>query len=214
MPIEVVSFDMEGTLIEPKFSVLIWEYDIPRLYAERHSLPVEEARQRVFAEYMEIGDERPEWYNIEYWFRRLDLSGNWRELLERRRSVIKPYPEARGVLEKLSDHYRLIVTSNTMREFLEVQLEELQGFFTHVFSAPSDFGEVKKTATFYRKICNIVGVEPFSMAHIGDHWKFDYITPRSIGIKAYYLDRMGERRGEHIVHNLEEFEERLRALDG
>ncbi|RLI15988.1 HAD family hydrolase, partial [Candidatus Bathyarchaeota archaeon] len=71
MPLEVVSFDMEGTLITPRFSELIWEYDIPRLYAEQHGLTLEEARRRVFEEYMEIGDERPEWYDIEYWFRRL-----------------------------------------------------------------------------------------------------------------------------------------------
>ncbi|KYH36359.1 MAG: haloacid dehalogenase superfamily enzyme, subfamily IA [Candidatus Bathyarchaeota archaeon B23] len=214
MPLEVVSFDMEGTLIEPRFSELIWEHDIPRLYAKRRGLTLEEARRRVFAEYMEIGDERPEWYDIEYWFRRLDLPGDWRELLEARRGVIRPYPEVRGVLERLGERYRLIVTSNTMREFLEVQLEGLREFFTHVFSAPSDFGEVKKTAGFYRRICDIVDVEPTSMAHVGDHWRFDYLTPRSMGMEAYYLNRGGERRGIHIVHDLEEFEARIRELDG
>ncbi len=213
MPIEVVSFDMEGTLITPRFSELIWEYDIPRLYAERHGLTLEEARRRVFEEYMEIGDERPEWYDIEYWFRRLDLPGDWRRLLELRRGVIEPYPEVRGVLERLSEDYRLIVTSNTIREFLEVQLQGLEGFFTYIFSAPSDFGEVKKTAGFYGRICGIVDVKPSSMAHVGDHWRFDYLTPRSIGIEAYYLDRRRERRGRYVVHDLEEFEERLTALD-
>ena len=211
MSIEVVSFDMEGTLITPRFSELIWEHDIPRLYAERHGLTFEEARRRVFQEYMEIGDERPEWYDIEYWFRRLSLPGDWRELLELRRDTIEAYPEVRGVLERLSEAYRLVVTSNTIREFLEVQLEGLEGYFTHIFSAPSDFGEVKKTADFYRRICGILGVQPHSMAHVGDHWRFDYLTPRSIGIEAYYLDRRGEKRGRYVVHDLEEFEWRLRA---
>ena len=214
MPLEVVSFDMEGTLITPRFSELIWEYDIPRLYAEQHGLTLEEARRRVFEEYMEIGDERPEWYDIEYWFRRLRLPGDWRELLELRREAIEVYPEVRGVLERLSKRYRLIVTSNTIREFLEVQLEGLEGYFTYIFSAPSDFGEVKKTEDFYRRICGILEVQPSSMAHVGDHWKFDYLVPRSLGVEAYYLDRAGERRGEHIVHDLEEFEERIKALNG
>jgi len=214
MPIEVVSFDMEGTLITPRFSELIWEHDIPRLYAERYGLPLEEAKRRVFAEYMEIGDERPEWYDIEYWFRRLELPGDWRELLQLRRDAIEPYPEVREVLERLSEDYKLIVTSNTIREFLEVQLQDLESFFTHVFSAPSDFGEVKKTASFYRRICDIVSVQPSSMAHVGDHWRFDYLAPRSIGVEAYYLDRVDEREGEHIVHNLEEFEWKIRILNG
>jgi hypothetical protein len=42
--IGVVSFDMEGTLIDNNFSDLIWETDIPRLYGQKHGLDIETAR--------------------------------------------------------------------------------------------------------------------------------------------------------------------------
>ena len=211
--IEVVSFDMEGTLIDSCFSDLIWETDIPRLYAEEHGISLEAAREHVLGEYRQVGDERPEWYDVGYWFRRLGLSGDWRELLEFRRDTCRVYPEVRGVLERLQGRYVLIVTSNTIREFLEVQLRELRGFFTHIFSAPSDFGEVKKSAEFYRRICQITGTKPEALAHVGDHLKFDYESPKELNIHAYYLDRSGEATGDHVVHDLEDFEHRIAMID-
>jgi len=212
--IEIVSFDMEGTLVDPRFSNLIWEMDIPRLYAEQHGVGLAAAREHVLGEYRRVGDERPEWYDVGYWFRRLKLSGDWRELLERRRGVCRAYTEAPGVLRRLRDRHTLIVTSNTIREFLEVQLGDLTGLFARVFSAPSDFGEVKKSAEFYREICRIMAAAPDAVAHVGDHLKFDCEAPRRLGIHAYFLDRSGKAEGGHVVHDLEEFEHRVSSLDG
>ena len=160
-----------------------------------------------------MGDERIEWYDVSYWFRTLDLPGDWRELLDERRDTCKAFPDSRGVLERLKGRYVLIVTSNTIREFLEVQLCDLAEFFDRVFSAPSDYGDVKKSADFYRMICDEMGVDPGKIVHIGDHFKFDYEAPLKLGIKAYHLDRSGKSRGEHVVHNLIEFEEKLRGLE-
>jgi len=211
--IKVVSFDMEGTLVDPSFSNLIWENDIPRLYAEQHDMSFEAAREHVLAEYRKVGDERPEWYDVGYWFRKFGLVGDWRELLERRRNNCQFYPEAKGVLERLRDKYPLIITSNTIREFLEVQLGTLSHYFTHVFSAPSDFGEVKKSPEFYSRICKIVEVAPKAMAHVGDHLKFDYEAPRQLGIHAYHLDYSGEAAGDHVVYDLEEFVRQLEIVE-
>jgi len=211
--IEVVSFDMEGTLVDTSFSNFIWEEDIPRLHGEQHGMTLEASKELILAEYREVGDERPEWYDVGYWFRRLGISGDWRELLERRRSNCRVYPEARGVLDRLRDTYVLIVTSNTIREFLDVQLGTLGPYFIHVFSAPSDFGEVKKSPEFYGRICQIVGVAPEAMAHVGDHRKFDCEAPRQLGIHAYHLDRSGETVGDHVVSDLEEFESRLAMVE-
>jgi len=198
--IEVVSFDVEGTLIDSCFSDLIWETDIPRLYAEQHGVSLEDAREHVLGEYRQVGDERPEWYDVGYWFRRLG-------------DTCRVYPEVRGVLERLQSRYVLIVTSNTIKEFLEVQLRELGGFFTRIFSAPSDFGAVKKSAEFYRRICQIMETEPEALAHVGDHLKFDYDAPRELKIHAYYLDRSGKATGDHVVHNIKEFEQKIAMVD-
>jgi len=210
--IEVVSFDMEGTLIDDSYSKLIWETDIPRLYGEKHGLDMEGARAKVLGEYAKVGEDRPEWYDIDYWFKRLGLDDDWRELLRQREDACRVYGEVPRVLERMSGEYTLIVSSNTIREFLEVQLTKLPDVFAKVYSAPSDLKTVKKTDSFYGRICEEMGVDPSSMAHVGDSFKFDYEEPRKLGVISFYLDRRGESSGEHTVCDLDEFEERLRFL--
>ena len=57
-----------------------------------------------------------------------------------------------------------------------------------------------------------MGVAPEALSHVGDHLKFDCEAPRQLGIQAYHLDRSRETAGDHVVHDLEEFERRL-AMD-
>lgn len=204
-----ISFDMEGTLIDHGYSEHIWGTDIPRLYAEKHGIDLEEARRRVFHEYDQVGDARPEWYDVGYWFRRLGLLGDWMELPERRRDLISVYPDARIALDGLVSEHRLVVSSNTIREFLEVQVEEVGDYFTHVFSAPSDYQSVKKDQVFYERIIGVLGIEPNEMIHVGDHYTYDYLAAQSIGVEAYHLDRTGKTRGEDTLESLTELMERL-----
>jgi FMN phosphatase YigB (HAD superfamily) len=209
--IEIVSFDMEGTLIPTDFSNLIWETDIPRLYGEKNGLGFDEAQQQVISMYDTVGQGAPEWYDADYWFRRLDLDGDWRRLLEKRRGVCVPFPEVHGVLEHLKERYSLIVSSNTIREFLEIQLGCLPDIFEKTISAPSDYGGVKDTS-FFRRVSMKMGVEPERIAHVGDSARFDYDAPHELGIKAYLLDRNGEFQGPHVVKDLEEFVSALKTL--
>lgn len=211
--IEVVSFDMEGTLIDHKFSDLFWETDIPTLYGRKHGLDLETARELVISKYRQIGDERPEWYDAGYWFTRLGLEGDIREMLNRRREDCMVYPEVHQVLERLNERYPLIISSNTMREFLEVQLLKLPPKFDHVFSATSDFGMVKKSEEFYRRICHILGFSTAEVAHVGDDQRFDYEAAKKAGVNAYHLDRTRGSEGAKVVRDLNEFEERLKDLE-
>jgi putative hydrolase of the HAD superfamily len=121
----------------------------------------------------------------------------------------KSLPRRQGALDALVVEFPLVVSSNTIREFLEVQVEEVGDYFTHVFSAPSDFHSVKKDQDFYRRIIGVLGIEPHEMIHVGDHHTYDYLAARSLGVEAYHLDRTGNARGEETVGSLTEFMERL-----
>jgi putative hydrolase of the HAD superfamily len=66
-----------------------------------------------------------------------------------------------------------------------------------VFSATSDFGEVKKSNGFYARVCEIADVKPHEVVHIGDHWVFDFVNPREMGMTAYFLDR-GRSRNRKV----------------
>lgn len=205
----MVSLDMEGTLIDHSFSNAIWEHEIPRLYAKKHGLDVDVALARVRAEYDTVGEGRKEWYDVDYWFRRLGLEADWRKLIRERVDLIHVYPDAAEALRRLGEAYPLMVSSNTIREFLELQVEAVGEPFTRVFSAPSDFGTVKKDAGFYRMILDEIGLKPLQVAHVGDHIEFDYRVAKNLGMEAYYLNRSGECMGPDTVRDLLEFADRL-----
>jgi putative hydrolase of the HAD superfamily len=71
---------------------------------------------------------------------------------------------------------------------------------------------VKKTKGFYQRICQILGTRPQEIVHVGDHYEFDYVVPRSLGIHAFYLDRSGEQKGEFIIPDLRDLEKRLLTI--
>jgi FMN phosphatase YigB (HAD superfamily) len=108
--------------------------------------------------------------------------------------------------------YRLIISSNAPREFLEIEIEKIERYFHHIFSAPSDFKQIKKT-DFYRSICDILKIEPAEMVHVGDHRVYDFIVPGEIGIFSFYLDRKGEKHDELIVKNLKEFKVKIEKIE-
>lgn len=211
--IRVLSFDLEGTLVDDDFSRLVWEEGLPALYAEEKGITLESALKRVMEEYSDIGPERVEWYNLRYWFRRFDLREDWRSLLERFRDSISIYPEVRGVLDRLRRDHDMIIVSNTSRDFLDLQIKELKQYFTLIFSTPTDFGALKSPGLF-AQICSELGVKPLEVVHVGDSRKFDFTAPREAGITSFLLDRSGGESGEHIVRDLEEFELRLLELRG
>ncbi|MFP3950743.1 MAG: HAD family hydrolase [Candidatus Bathyarchaeia archaeon] len=201
-----ISFDMEGTLITHSFSNYIWEEAIPMLYAEVNDLPLKVAKSLIFEEYDAVGEEDLLWYDVAYWFTRLGIPGIWCNLLPLAAKKCRVYPEVYSVLDQLSDKYPLIIVSNTIREFLDVQLSFLKTNFERVFSAPSDYGLLKKDPKFYSIILEELDLEPGEIAHVGDHYIFDYEVPRSIGMPAYHLDREGDGEGEGTVRDLEDFE--------
>lgn len=204
--IKVFSFDVDGTLVSPGFVDCVWLQGIPKAYAEKEGLRFEQAFEYVKSEYDKIGEHRIEWYNIDYWLRKFDLDIPYGTLFKKYEDEIMIYEEVESVLTVLKEEgYDLILSSNAATEFIEFQIKPIKRFFSHVFSATSDFGEVKKTNGFFARACEILDVKPQAVVHTGDHWAFDFINPRKIGITAYYLDRARKRNVKDEVRKEDEF---------
>ncbi len=202
--IRVISLDMDGTLVKSRFVDKVWMEGMPMLYAEKTGMDFPSAREYVIAEYMKIGSDRLEWYDLMYWIDKFGLKVGKDELLQMYEDEIEAYPEVQEALEILSENYGLIVTSNAAREFIDIELEELSGYFQEIFSATSDFREVKKSPLIFGAICAQMSVKPFEMLHIGDHYHYDYESPIQAGLDALFLDRKGERTGREVVGDLRE----------
>ena len=207
--VKIISFDVDGTLVDSSFADLVWLEGVPQLYAEQYHIDVDTAKQIITTEYDRIGEEDVRWYKLDYWFSRFNLKESYKDLLDKYRDRIVIYNDVFQVLDSLSKKYTLIVASNAHRDFLSLSLSSIKSYFDHVFSATSDFGEAGKYEWFYTKILQYMKVNPGDMVHVGDHYTFDYEIPSQLGIHAFYLDRK-ERKG---LKNLKEFEEKVRELE-
>lgn len=205
---KIISFDMDGTLVASEYTDWVWGHGIPTLYSEKKGCPFETAKEAVEKEYRKIGEGALQWYDIKYWFNFFELGLGWRALMECYSDKISVYPDAIPVLTRLKQKFVLVLTSNAGREFIDVEMNAtgLLPYFDRVFSATSDFGKVKKTADFYRHICEVLGTTPDEVVHVGDHYEFDYLVPRTVGMQAVYLDRSATRHGDSIIWNLGELE--------
>jgi putative hydrolase of the HAD superfamily len=187
---EVISFDVDGTIVERSFMDGFWNELIPKLYAEKHGISYGEALEFVRKSYDEVGDRDVRWYTPDYWFERFQLKIDLNDVLEDYRGGLKIYPDATEILKRLRG-YKLIAVSNAVREILEFELSEISEFFWKAFSCPSDFGDIRKSPEIYIRICEFIGVSPSKVLHIGDHPFFDFEVPRKAGIRSILIDREG-----------------------
>jgi putative hydrolase of the HAD superfamily len=194
--IELISFDAEGTVVTPDFSEAIWHEAIPALYAQKKGLDIAQARRHITEEYGRIGDQRLEWYDIEYWFSCLDL-GSSEPVIQSCLDKIGHYPEVTEVLSSLASEYRLIVASGTPLKLLHCLLRDIKPYFVRIFSSVSHYRQLK-SPDFYLKLCEEMGVKPSQVIHVGDNWQFDFLNAQQAGVNAFYLDRSGRNHQESL----------------
>ncbi|HID42293.1 MAG TPA: HAD family hydrolase [Archaeoglobaceae archaeon] len=206
---KVISFDVDGTLIDLGFVNTFWDVEVPRLYAKKYGLKFDEAFKIVRSAYDELGDEDLRWYKPEYWFKRFSLDESPEEVIERIKHKVKVFPDALETIEYLHKDNELIVVSNAPRKFLDLGIKDIRHYFSRIYSCTSDFGTVRKKPEVYIRICEELKVNPKNVVHVGDHYKFDYEVPRSIGIKAFFIDRINGRDG--ALRSLTELIEKLKS---
>ena len=196
--IKLLSFDVEGTLATFDFSQTVWHEGIPALYAQKQGIELDRAKEIAAREYDKVGDQRLEWYDINYWFAYFQL-GDPKVMLESYQDRVRYYPEVIEVLSSLGGSYELTVASGTPLELLNPLLKDIKPHFTHVFSSTSHYKQLK-TPEFYLAMCQVIGIEPSQVVHVGDSWQFDFLNSRQVGIHAIHLDRSGSK--DASLHDL------------
>lgn len=209
--IKIISFDLDGTLVKNKYADIVWLQGLPEIYSKEKNVSFNEAKKILFKKYDEVSDQRVDWYDIDYWFNRFNLKSSWEDLLSYYSFAIESFDEVENVLEKLSESFKLIISSNAKHEFIDIQIKKLcfNKYFIKKFSSISDFGLVKKHPKFYYKIAKELKVKTNQIVHVGDNYDFDYISAKKAGVNAFYLDKNGLKKGYNFVKNLNEFSEKI-----
>lgn len=205
---KIISFDLDGTLVETTYTNWVWEVGVAEIYAQKYGVSLEKATEIIIAEYKRAGDESLIWYDIGYWFDFFNLSASWQEVLDRHREKIALFPEVIEVLEELAHHYDLMITSNAAREFMEREIAEtgIGSYFFTAVSVTSDYRLLKKSPHFFSDLCCDLKAGTDRLIHVGDQLTHDYVAPRACGIEAYLLARNGSTAEvSHCINDLREF---------
>lgn len=208
-----ISFDLDGTIVKPEYNELVWFKEIPQLYAKKHRINFEKAKKKVTEEYERVGEDDIRWYSLDYWLSYFGFKVTEKEILRKYSPEIELYPEVIPILKLLRKKYTLIIASAMSRTFIDIKLEKdkIFKYFKRVFSSISDFAMIKKEKAFYEKICKEMGISFSQLIHVGDNYQADYLAPRQVGIKAFYLDRTNSILSDksYTISNLEEFAQKL-----
>lgn len=196
MKYDLVSFDMDGTLITEDFSNTVWGDGLPSMYAEEYEMNIEDARRETIDEIRALGNRDMRWYDLPYWISKFSLSYEddaWAtatKMVHKYRSRVTPIEKTVLMLEEaLRSGCRVIVISNAWPMFLEVGLGKYAWRFEKIFSTTFDYGfhEVKSPRLF-RAICCAMGVDPEKALHIGNDKYFDGVCPIVAGMDAKLVE--------------------------
>ncbi|HEX9179738.1 MAG TPA: GMP/IMP nucleotidase [Burkholderiales bacterium] len=152
-----VFLDMDGTLLDLHFDNHFWLTHVPRRFAEKHSLPYEEARPRVLARYKAV-EGTLDWYCVDYWTRELEM-----DILRLKQEVvhlIAVHPHVEDFLARARHAgKRLVLVTNAHHKSLSLKLRStgIEGHFDAVVCA-HDLGTPKEDPKFWERL---QALEPF-----------------------------------------------------
>ena len=212
MNIKVISFDLDGTLIDKgSFDDLFWFKEVPELYSKHHGLDFESAKEYCVSKYNEVGRDDPNWFRPAYWFERFELPFDHNKIIMDLALGIQIFPEVKPLLKELMKNHQLIVITNNPTDFMKLKMraEGLDMYFAKMFSTVDDFDSCRKHPKVFLEVAERMGVLPGQIMHIGDDYEFDYLAPKESDLNALYLDRSGNEKKIDTIHSLNEIKNHL-----
>ncbi len=159
--------DMDGTILDLAFDNYVWKDLVPRRYAARHDMPLEDAKSQLFELYGTVHGDL-EWYCLDHWSERLDMDviGLHHDVSHR----IGYLPGARAFLAALSDlEIRVLLVTNSHPDTLELKdaVTGLGDYFDDMHSSHT-YGHAKERQDFWYALQEEEGFDPTTTLFVDD----------------------------------------------
>ena len=163
-----VLLDMDGTLLDKHFDDYFWETLVPQEFAHRQGLPLDAARQEVFARYRRE-EGTLNWTDIDFWSRELEL--DIPALKEGIRHLIEVHPDAEEFLQYLQRlGKRVALVTNAHWKTLDLKMNHtgLLDYFDEVISS-FDLGMPKEEVNFWEILRAKLSFDPKETLLVDDN---------------------------------------------
>ncbi|MCC6302302.1 MAG: GMP/IMP nucleotidase [Gammaproteobacteria bacterium] len=166
--IRTVLLDMDGTLLDLHYDNHFWQEHLPRRYAEKHGLGLDEARTRLHTRF-EAAQGTLDWYCVDYWSRELDLDITRLKL--ETAHLIAVHPHVTDFIDAVrASGRRAVLVTNAHHKSLELKMRRtrLGAHLDAVISAHT-LGLPKENPAFWRRLQRLEAFEPARTLLIDDN---------------------------------------------
>lgn len=149
--IDTVLLDMDGTLLDLHFDSYFWREHVPKRYAEKHALGIDDAKAALFPKFQQV-EGTMNWYCVDYWSDQLGL--DIALLKEEIDHLIAIHPHVLDFLDQLRQHNKKVVlVTNAHQKSLMLKLDRTQ-LHNHLdqIICSHDYGMPKEETVFWDKL--------------------------------------------------------------
>ncbi len=224
-PIEVVSFDCYGTLID-------WETGLLNAltsWLNAHGIHVDdetlleqyatfeaEAEKGPYRRYREILIDIMHRFAAQY---RISLSPREQTLLVHSLVTWQPFPDVNPVLTDLKQYFKLAIISNIDRDLFEATSQHFTVAFDIIITA-EDVHAYKPARMPFQHLLDSYRYSPDSVIHVAQSLYHDIGPAKTVGLTTIWLNRSGKRKGfgatlpaqetpDIVIHDLYELQKIL-----
>lgn len=190
---DLVSFDLQGTLSDSRFSDEFWLDLLPELYARHHRISSERARQDLKTQFATMGKYDRRYYSCEYWLQLLCPDQSFKQVISQLQAAPLLFLDSLLLVEELQKEIPLIIVSTTTWDFINVELGSASRYFQHIYSTLDDLEIAGKPPQVFQKLAQEMGLNPERILHVGDCAEMDIKNAELAGWQSFYFDKKQPR---------------------
>ena len=165
--IDTVLLDMDGTILDLSFDNFFWLELLPRVYAEKHQLTLQESRQFLRESYGAI-EGKLQWYCLDFWSERLAI-----DIPKLKYSIREKVAFRHGAVAFLDflvkQQKKVYLVTNAHRKSLEIKLlnADFHRYFNDL-SSSHDFGFPKEEQKYWELLRDKFQFDPATTLFVDD----------------------------------------------